>query len=705
MEGARLQTGHTAAEFLEQYGSLFGLANPQKELVVKKTSLSENNHAHIRYQQVYQGIPILGGELTVSENQAGSITAASGEILPAIELPLEPRISAGEAAAIAISQAAEAYDLDPLILSASSPELWVYNPALLGAPGLHRATLVWRVEVTPAELLPVRELVLVDAQLGVVSLSFNQADPVLYREVHDQQNSRKGGLPGGLVRRENGPSTGLQDADNAYLFSGDTYDFYARYHQRSSIDGRGMPLVSTVRYCHPYLYECPFPNAFWNGQQMVYGQGYASADDVVAHELTHGVTENTSGLFYYMQSGAINEAFSDIWGEFVDLTNGRGNDSPQVRWLIGEDLPGGAIRSMKNPPSYGDPDKMSSPLYACSLSDNGGVHSNSGIANKAAFLMTDGGSFNGYTVRGLGIEKTARIWYEAQANLLTSAADYNDLYEGLQTACSILRQPEPAPQPVPGPLTLLPHRLYLPLAARESGTSQITGADCQEVKKALDAVEMYARPRPTCFTTPAAMCTPGSQPVFLFSDNLENPEQAGWKVEAISGTDHWYYPQPDHFTYATSGRHNLWGYNHSARGDSAIGMARSVFLPAGSLPFLYFKHAYTFQQGKEFNDGGVVEYRLDGAPTWYDAGVHFPSETGYREQISGKFNNPLANRLAFVGKSYGYTGTRINLEAIAGRAVSFRFRMGTDSQGGGLNDYGWFIDDIQVYTCSANNQP
>ena len=96
---------------------------------------------------------------------------------------------------------------------------------------------------------------------------------------------------------------------------------------------------------------------------MVYGDGFAAADDVVGHELTHGVTDFSSQLFYFYQSGAMNESFSDIWGEFVDLTNGAGNDSPGVRWLMGEDIPvGGAIRDMQNPPAFGDPDRILSPI-------------------------------------------------------------------------------------------------------------------------------------------------------------------------------------------------------------------------------------------------------------------------------------------------------------------------------------------------------
>ena len=137
---------------------------------------------------------------------------------------------------------------------------------------------------------------------------------------------------------------------------------------------------------------------------MFFGDGYASADDVVGHELTHGVTEHESNLVYMNESGAINESLSDVFGELIDQTNGAGNDSASVKWLMGEDLPIGAIRSMKNPKLYGDPDRYLSPLYYTGEGDNGGVHFNSGVNNKLCYLLTDGGSFNGETITAMGVD-------------------------------------------------------------------------------------------------------------------------------------------------------------------------------------------------------------------------------------------------------------------------------------------------------------
>jgi len=477
---ATLAAGATPEEaarsFLADHGYLFGLQAPAEELQVVRVRSAEGGRSAVRFQQVYQGIPVVAGELIVQTDSSGNVLAASGEVLPDLALDTTPAISAEEARQRALEIVTKEYDIDASRLVASEPELWIYNPVLLGAPGMPTSTLVWRMRVTPLDLLPFDEFVLVDAQRGFVTLHFNQIDTSRYRLIYDNNNNPAYGLPGnGPVRSEGEGPGSVADVNNAYDYAGDTYDFYASRHGRDSIDDAGMVLVHTVRYC-PNSTSCPYANAFWNGEQMVYGEGYASADDVVAHEMTHGVTQHESNLFYYMQSGAINESFSDVWGEFVDLVNGRGNDDAGVRWLLGEDLPIGAIRSMSNPPAYNDPDRMGSSYYYCGTGDNGGVHTNSGVGNKAAYLMVDGGTFNGYTVTGIGIDKTARIWYEAQTQLLTSGADYQDLHDALSQACNNL-----------------------------TGTAGITAADCVQVRRAIAATEMNRQPS-SCAAPHAPVC-------------------------------------------------------------------------------------------------------------------------------------------------------------------------------------------------------
>jgi hypothetical protein len=191
---------------------------------------------------------------------------------------------------------------------------------------------------------------------------------------------------------------------------------------------------------------------------------------------------------------------------------------------------------MRDPTLFGDPDRMTSPNYWGSYVDEGGVHSNSGVNNKAAYLMVDGDTFNGRTVTGIGITKTSAIYYEAATNLLTSASDYHDLYNALQQACANL-----------------------------IGILGITAGDCQEVEDAVDAVEMNVAP-PAAPTVQAPVCTSGVAND-LFVDDLENPASGNWVSGALGSTNQWFHPQnsnPYGFdaTYATSGVTNFWGADY-----------------------------------------------------------------------------------------------------------------------------------------------
>lgn len=703
---AGAQPEQAARAFLGAYGQLLGLNDEAEELRVMRSTAADAGRSFLRFQQVYQGTPVLGGELIVQMDAAKNVVSVNGEILPAPKVNTVAGIGVDEARRKALEMAVKQYGLTPGALTTTEPELWIYDPALLGAPGPRMTALVWRVEVKAGELDPVKELVLVDAHSGIVHLHFNQIETAKYRRIYDNLNDSSYGLPGrGPVRVEGQGAMGITDVDKAYDFAGDVYDFYARFHGRDSLDGAGMQLISTVRYCEQGQ-TCPFANAFWNGSQMVYGQGYSSADDVVGHEMTHGVTNHESRLFYYRQSGAINEALSDIWGEFIDRTNGKGNDSAGVKWLVGEDMSGGAIRSMSNPPAYGDPDRMGSYNYVCSSSDNGGVHTNSGVANKAAYLMTDGGSFNGYTISGIGITKTAMIFYEVQTNLLTSASDYADLYNGLQQACTDMI--DSAVSAVGQTVTVddsirytASYTLYVPMIMKKYRQTGITAADCQQVRNALDAVEMAAQPS-GCSATHAPVCPTGHIVSNIFFDDLENPNSGRWTRVATVGSNAWSYPQNPNplsrygidATYATSGQYNFFGYDQPATADYDIRMTSSVALPGGTTPYLHFNHAYDFEGAY---DGGVVEYSTNGGSTWTDADSLF-TDNGYDGAIfnySGS-TNPLRWRRAFVWGSYGYTSSRLNLGALAGQNVRFRFRIGADRTG---DNWGWFIDDVRIYTC------
>ena len=234
------------------------------------------------------------------------------------------------------------------------------------------------------------------------------------RTIFDAKNGLT--LPGKLIRGESDPKNKDTSVNEAFDGSGKTYDFFSKVYGRNSIDGDGMRLDSTVHY------RKSFNNAFWNGQQMVYGDGdndifgrFTKSLDVIGHELTHGVTQFTGGLVYQNESGALNEHLSDVFGSLVKQYFKK-QTAKQADWLIGAGLftsnvEGVALRSMKAPgTAYNDdvigkdPQPAHMSKFVKTTSDNGGVHINSGIPNKAFYELAISLGGNSWTKAGL-------IWY------------------------------------------------------------------------------------------------------------------------------------------------------------------------------------------------------------------------------------------------------------------------------------------------------
>lgn len=664
-----------AQMFLQTYGKAFAIADDAQLKVQQEQGPDEVGMEHVRFRQVYNGIPVTGGELTV-HLQGAQVTAVSAKTLPGLEtVETTPTVSPETAQAAAREVLAKHLEVTDATLS--TPRLEIFNRGLL--EGRQSPTrLVWFIEATKID---VREFIWIDAQHGGVLLHFSQLTGAKSRKIYTANSSST--LPGTLLRSEGGPATGDVDADTGYDFSGDTYDYYFTQHGRDSYDGAGAMLTSTVHYC-PSPSLCPYDNAFWDGTQMVYGDGFSRADDVDAHELTHAVTEHSANLFYYMQSGALNESFSDIFGETVDLTNGHGTDTPAVRWQIGEDIPGfGAFRNMMNPTLFGDPGKVSDAQFFCETfdpttlfggppRDAGGVHINSGVPNHAYALMVDGGTYNGKTIAGIGLTKAGKIQYRTLIHYLLSASDFLDNYNAVQQACTDL-----------------------------IGVAGITAANCTAVKKALDAVEMA---NSVCGQpTSPALCPAGQNPNnLLFFDDLENPTSGKWTTNTLRGINHWTgcTGTPDIYCpgFATSGNLSFWGFDYGTIGDSVVAMVQNVGIPADAR--LQFSHSYGFENGPVSNyDGGIMEYSTNGGVTWLDAGSLISAGAAYNGSISSSFGNPLGGRTAFVRESFGYTATQLNLSSLAGQNARFRFRLGTDSS---FDDYGWLIDDVRIYTCPCN---
>jgi Zn-dependent metalloprotease len=668
-----------------RFGSRFGLG-VDAELRVAGLQRLRDGRSAAHLEQTIDGLPVLGGELAVGLTATGDMLSIGGELEPEGGVDTRPAIGADSAATTAIAAVAKSTGVPSTELQASSPVLSIYDPRILGGPGIDLPRAVWRLEVRDdASPVTVRNLVLVDADLGNVALSFSEIEDAKNRIVCNAESEPKL-VPCTALEAEleegDDPTAAAPEAALAYTLTGDLYDFYKDQFGRDSIDGGGMPLISTVSYCEEE--KCPFENAFWDGEQMVYGDGLVT-DDVTGHELTHGVNGSESHLFYYYQSGALDEGIADIFGELFDLSTPSfpsSGDKTADRWKIGEDSSIGTIRKMSDPPAFGQPDRTGSgdwfyePDADLVSADNGGVHENSGVAGKAAFLMTDGTKgeppFNGQTISGLGIEKALQIHYDAITNLLTSASDYQDYSNALRQACSDL-----------------------------VGEHEITATDCEQVEKTVRATEMETPP-PSAAPARASACAGGQTPELAFSDDLEDPGSGNWAAGSLlfEHPNVFFYPQVPNTagldaTYASSGTTNIWGVDASSVTDSAIAMTKSVTVPSGG--FMRLAHAHSFEsgEGNEY-DGGVIEYSTDGGAHWTDAGSLIEAGDHYGGPIFTGADNPLSGRPAFVGESTGYGSTRLDLSSLAGQQIRFRFRIGTDQA---QKDYGWFIDDIEIYSC------
>ncbi len=227
-----------------------------------------------------------------------------------------------------------------------------------------------------------------------------------------------------------------QAALDAHWAAETVYDYWLNTHNRNSIDGNGMPIETFVHVSEDGVNS--MFNAFWFSNRMYYGDGIngnnpLTALDICGHEVGHGIDQFTGDLKYERESGALDEGFADIWGACVEAQT----TPNKQRWLLGEDVLGGPLRSMSNPNQFGQPDTYLGDLWAntdCGTptraNDYCGVHTNSGVLNFWFFLLSEGGTGtndinNSYNVNGLGIEVAAQIAYRTKLLMNNSFSGYN----------------------------------------------------------------------------------------------------------------------------------------------------------------------------------------------------------------------------------------------------------------------------------------
>jgi uncharacterized protein (TIGR03382 family) len=401
------------------------------DLTAAKVQRDKFGGTHVHFAQSKNGLPVVNGELIVHLGADGAIRSVSSSARDGVALTATPSVLSSRAAEIARAATASG------AVTTSEPAL---KYLLANSTGeLH---LAWEIEATGTETL-LNDRVYVDALTGVIVDRHPQVFTARNRIIKDATNQRTGQpgvYPLGIlfarqIGTETSPPTADEIAMAAYENTGATYDCYDELFERDSYDGAGAQLQSVMHIVFPVGDGTNSPNnAAWAGTTMVYGDGdgeffapTALGFDVTAHELTHGVTSATAKLVYQNESGALNEAMSDIMAAVCEVH--RDGEISADTWLVGEDIftparPGDGLRYMNDPTA-------DSALYPKELGgsrdfypdrytgqeDAGGVHLNSGIANLAFQLLVDGGTHpqakTTFRVPGIGIESAGAIFQHA----------------------------------------------------------------------------------------------------------------------------------------------------------------------------------------------------------------------------------------------------------------------------------------------------
>ncbi|MCT4509799.1 MAG: M4 family metallopeptidase [Tepidibacter sp.] len=443
-------------EFFKENKKLFKLNNPKEELKEITTKEDELGNTHVKVQQMYKNIPLFGKQYIIHFNKDGEIYAVNGKIDNTIYNKISDKdhqkLKIREKVAIEVAKSevnTDALTKEPDVKSyfyeMDGKYLPVYEVRVLNLgsePGdwsifinanngevikkYNRIHTVSAKGVGKGVLNDEKKLNL-EYKNGAYYMIDNTKNGVSIKtytakHVPQDENIMQYFLPGLMMYSEKNEffDEKYKPAVDAHKYAEHVYDYYNKKFGRNSIDDKGMDIISSVHYGDNYV------NAFWFYDQMTYGDGDGSTSlalsgalDVVGHEMTHGVTENEANLVYENQSGALNESFSDVFGTFIEFEY----QPDKADWLCGEDVwtphkDGDALRDLEDPGSSKAyrPQPTHMREYVHTDRDHGGVHTNSGIPNKAAYLVTS----------EVGVHKAEKIYYKALTNYLTSTSNFHD---------------------------------------------------------------------------------------------------------------------------------------------------------------------------------------------------------------------------------------------------------------------------------------
>ena len=698
-----------ASEFLAENFRAFNLRSAN-DLVLLDETTDNYGLKNVTYRQQYQGIPVYDGLLKFHFNAKEELSSINGNSISIAKLNTVPDITAAEAEIIARDMVTK-QDLNKsnTPLQTAKTNLIIF-PKNLMQGGIVTPYLAYQIEVTNKK--DVREYIFINAHTGELVEQFTGIHPI-DRKLYETNTTATN-----LKWKEGDafPGTLSSWQQNEVVTSEHVYNFFKNAFGYVSYDAADHTMITVNN--DPTI-SCP--NARWNGTYAGYCDGTAT-DDVIAHEWGHAYTEYTSGLIYQYQSGALNESYSDVWGETIDLINNYMDEgenlsvrtttacSGSLRWKVGEDATsfGGAIRDMWNPNCNGDPAKvLDAANYYCGTADSGGVHTNSGVTNHLYALLVDGGTYNGYTMTGMGFVKAAHLWWRAQKNYLTATSDFANFADALEASANDLIGVN-----LQGLSTTV-------TPAGLTGLS-ITSADVQNVKNGILAVQLRTSPATQCNYTPLlaqsapSLCASATNNP-LFKEDWENglgnwtvtnvpTKPSTWEARDWTIKSNLPKSRPGKAIFAID----------PINGDCASNLQNGILRlesPTITMPTFTggkYEMAFNHYVATESTwDGGNIKYSLNEG-SWTLVPVTAFTYNGYNSTLDGTSSNdnPLKGQRAFTGTDGGSLGgswgqSVIDLSKLgvtSGSKIKFRFEMGTD----GCNGVeGWYLDELYVYNCST----
>ena len=472
----------------EMFAEKLNLA-PEAKMIPVKQTIDQLGMEHIKYQQTYKGLKVAFGNYQL-HTQNGEIKSFSGDYFPVNDFDVSPSLTKSQALQKAMKHVGAGQYMwdspDAALMNYAKPEgELVILPDLAHRNSKQQVApkLAYRFDIFARKPMS-RAMVYVDAHTGAVlyedkimhhlapangtaATRYSGSKTIQTDSYNGHYRLREYTRGGGIETYDMNTGTNYSNAvdftdnnnnwtaaefdnsakDNAALDAHwgaeMTYDYWMTKHNRNSFDGNGAKIKSYVHY------DVNYDNAYWNGSVMTYGDGSGTyfdaltSLDVAGHEIGHAVMSYTADLTYSYESGAMNEGFSDIWGASIEYFAAPNKQT----WLIGEDIERraghAALRSMSDPKSEGQPDTYQGTNWATGSSDNGGVHTNSGVLNYWYYLISEGGTGtndNGdaYNVSGIGIDKAGQIAYRMISVYLTSGSQYADARTyGIQSAVDL----------------------------------------------------------------------------------------------------------------------------------------------------------------------------------------------------------------------------------------------------------------------------